>query len=205
MLHWSKELEEIIKKEGERCQSYFWLHRESEILYNYYNNWLTIPSIILGTINGSLSVGSNAIFGDFQGASVLIGFIGIFTAILASINSYFGNSKRAEAHKVASLIYENLNRTLTIELSLNRIERTPADQLIKIIKEDLNKINEITPPICETIIAKYKKTFGKPHVAVPSICNGLDAIIINSKIDITPVNSFKEIKQDNQIKIGFEV
>jgi len=203
-IHWSEELEEIIKKEGERCQSYFWLHRESEKLYNNYNNWLTIPSIILGTINGSLSVGSNSIFGDFGGASVMIGFIGIFTAILASINSYFQNSKRAEAHKVASLIYENLNRTIAIELGLNRKERTSAEQLIKIIREDINKINEVTPPISDRIIDKYKKTFGKPVVAIPLICNGLDAILINSKVDITPINSFKEVK-DTKIKIGFEV
>jgi len=180
ILKWTDEIEDIIKVEGEKCQSFSWLHRESEKLYSYYNNILTIPAIILGTVNGSLSVGSQAIFGDFSGASVVIGFIGILCSILSTLNSYFSNGKRAEGHKIAALTYDNIYRLIMIEVGMDRKDRIPVEHFIKMIKEDLTKTNEIAPTISDKIITKYKNTFDSPEdVAIPNICNGLDKIIVH--------------------------
>lgn len=178
-LHWSDQLEILLGQEGEKCLSYNWLHREAQKKYDFHNHILSIPAIILGTVNGSISVGSSAVFGTWSGASVVIGFIGILTAILNTLNSFFNNAKRAESHRISALSYEKINRLIMIELALCRNERLPPDQLINIIKSDFDKLNDIAPIIPDDIIFKYKLLYKNIEISKPSICNGLDKIIIN--------------------------
>jgi len=180
-LHWTTELEDLFAKEGERCASFIWLHRESEKRYNYHNQLLSIPVIVLGTINGSVSVGSSQIFGNFSGASIIIGFVGIFTSVLATLNNFFDNAKRAENHRLCALQYEKINRLMMIELSLSRQERQPPEFLIKHIKNDFDQLNEISPPISDIIVERYKVKFGSTEITKPSVCNGLDKILVNRK------------------------
>jgi hypothetical protein len=183
---WSNELEDLIAKEGERCASFIWLHRECEKRANYYNQCLTLPAIILGTVNGSISVGSDAIFGNLSAAPVIIGFVGILTSILGTVNNFYNNAKKAENHRICALQYEKINRLIMIELSLSRLERQQPDFLIKLIKSDFDQLNEIAPPIPDEIIAKYKLKFNNTEVTKPSICNGLDKILIN-RLDTSKV------------------
>lgn len=190
-LHWSDQLEQLLAEEGEKCLSYNWLHRESQKQFDFNNQALTIPAIILGTVNGSISVGSQAIFGDWVGASVVIGFIGILTAILNTLNSFFNNAKRSESHRISALSYEKINRLIMIELALCRSERLPPDQLINIIKSDFDKLNDIAPPITDNIINKYKLIFKDYEISKPSICNGLDRIIINRISNLDTPNPIK--------------
>lgn len=198
-LHWTEQLEDLLGKEGERCASFIWLHRESEKRYNYHNQILSIPAIILGTVNGSISVGSSAIFGSYGGASVIIGFVGILTSILGTLNTFYNNAKRAENHRLCALQYEKINRMLMIELALPRAEREKPDFLIKLIKNDFDQLNEISPPISDTIILEYKKRFKDVDITKPSICNGLDKININRIEEIvTP------IAEKSKIDIRFE-
>jgi len=178
-LHWSDQLEVLLGQEGEKCLSYNWLHREAQKKYDFHNQILTIPSIILGTVNGSISVGSNAVFGTWSGASVVIGFIGILTAILNTLNSFFNNAKRAESHRISALSYEKINRLIMIELALCRSERLSPDQLINAIKSDFDKLNDIAPIIPDDLIFKYKSLYKDIDISKPSICNGLDRILIN--------------------------
>lgn len=183
-LHWSDQLEILLGQEGEKCLSYNWLHREAQKKYDFQNQILTIPSIILGTVNGSISVGSSAVFGTWSGASVIIGFVGILTAILNTLNSFFNNAKRAESHRISALSYEKINRLIMIELALCRNERLPPDQLINIIKSDFDKLNDIAPIIPDDLIIKYKSQFKDSDISKPSICNGLDRILINKIISL---------------------
>jgi len=178
-LHWSDQLEVLLAQEGEKCLSYNWLHREAQKKYDFHNQILTIPAIILGTVNGSISVGSTAVFGTWSGASIIIGFIGILTAILNTLNSFFNNAKRAEAHRISALSYEKINRLIMIELALCRNERLPPDQLINSIKSDFDKLNDIAPIIPDDLILKYKSLYKNTDISKPNICNGLDKIIIN--------------------------
>jgi len=196
-LHWSDQLEVLLSQEGEKCLSYNWLHREAQKKYDFHNQILTIPSIILGTVNGSISVGSNAIFGTWSGASIIIGFVGILSAILNTLNSFFNNAKRAESHRISALSYEKINRLIMIELALCRNERLPPDQLINSIKSDFDKLNDIAPIIPDDLILKYKSLYKETDISKPSICNGLDKILINriQTLDTPKENIIIKIKE----------
>ena len=179
-IHWNSQLEKIISDEGERALCYSWLHDKSEQRYRNFNNYITLPTIVLSTVAGTASIGSATIFGDTPYASIGIGIISLTVGVLNTISTHFGWAQRAEAHRVARVEYSKIHRYIMIELSLPRIERSHATDMLKFVREDLDHLLETSPQICPEIIKKFNEKFeGKTDdLSKPNITNGLDPIYI---------------------------
>jgi hypothetical protein len=178
-IHYNDQLEGILQSEGEKAKCWKWLHDKARDKYNFANDWIAIPVIVLSTIAGTGSIGSSSLFNDTRAAGIAIGGISLFVGVLNTVANYYGFAKRAEAHKIAGLMYDKLGREITIELSLPRSERCPAEQLLKQVRTQSERLSETSPPIPADIIAKFKKAFDNPeHVEIskPDICNGIDPI-----------------------------
>lgn len=178
-IQWTVQLERVIAKEAEQCLCYSVLHRESEAIYSKYNTYIVLPVIVLSTVAGTLSASSATVFpGNSSGASLGIGALSIGVGILNTIGSYFGWNSRAVQHKVASITYGKLHRFLMIELSLPRSSRMTCKDLLKTMREQLDRLYEIAPAIHHSVISEFKKKHGSDALSKPEICNGLDAIKI---------------------------
>jgi len=70
---------------------------------------------------------------------------------------------------------------LAIELALPREERIAAGDLLKMTKENIERLLEIAPPVPDTIVSDFNKKFSKSDVAQPDICNGIHKVSINIK------------------------
>jgi hypothetical protein len=175
-------LEKLIAEEAEKCSGLAWLHKKSEAKTGNSNNWITIPTIVLSTLVGFLSSTSSSLFTNATNASVGIGAVSLFTGILSTVGNYFAFAKRTEAHRIASISYSKLARFLEIELSLPKSERILAKDLLKITKDQIERLLETSPAIDDKVIAEYKKLFKDyTDVAHPAETNGLHKVIINSK------------------------
>ena len=178
---WTTKLEEYFVDTAEQAYCFAWLHKQSESIYSSRTVIIDLPVIILGTLNGAVSVGSESLFGGSPYSSVGIGVIALITAILSTIGSYFAWARRAEGHRISSLNYSKLHRFLKIELSLPREERmTPAD-LLKYTKTEYDRLLEISPLVPAAVINDFKKRFNKPEyqaVSKPSELNGLEKVEI---------------------------
>jgi len=176
---WNSNLEEFFSKTGERTLGLSILHKKSEAYYSYLSNFINLPVIILGTINGATSIGSATLFGDSSFASVGIGCVALLTALLTTINSYFSWSRRAENHRISALYYGKLHRLLSVELSLPRNERMTAEDLLKSVKNEFDRLYEISPIIPQKIIDKNRPLFEKyNNVSLPLEMNGLEKVIV---------------------------
>lgn len=115
-------------------------------------------------------------------ASIGIGSVSLFTGVLSTIGTFFSFSKKAEGHRIAAIQYSKLGRFLAIELTLPRNERIRAADLLKITKDQIERLIETSPPVPSRIInsfnSKFKDTGG---IAKPAIVNGLHKVEINSK------------------------
>jgi hypothetical protein len=100
---YNPQLEVLLKKEGERCLSLFWLHHQAEQIYSHRNHYIALPVIVLSALNGSLSLGSNQIFGNVDWTPIFVGFVSVGVALLNTINTYFGWLRRAEGHKIGAI------------------------------------------------------------------------------------------------------
>lgn len=178
---WSRQLEEYFAELGERSQCYSWLHKQAEAKYAWLRNWIDLPVITLSTIAGTLSIGNSSIFGseNERQAGMGIGMLSLAVSVLNTVGTYFAWSKRAEAHRLSSIEYAKLFRFLTIELSLPREERMRASDLLKVSRDNYERLAEVSPLIPRKIIEDFKRRFKSyANVSKPSEANGLESIEI---------------------------
>jgi hypothetical protein len=185
-IQWSLDLENYLRDIGEKASCLSWLHKHAEQMYSYLSVWIDIPVIVVGSINGAISVGSSSLFGDAQFASVGIGCVALIGALLTTIGSYFAWARRSESHKNSSLAYAKLFRFLAVELSLPRCERMTAPDILKYVKHEYDRLSEISPLVPVKIIETFRQRFASVDVAKPEECNGLHHIHIHKSISGSP-------------------
>jgi hypothetical protein len=186
---WNSQLERILSDEGERSLCFQWLHSKSEKWYTRLNTNLMLPVIIMSTLAGSASIGSQSLFNGSQVASTVIGCVSLGVATLNTIGSFFAWAKRSEAHRIASITYGKVYRFILIELALPRNERMTPKDMLKIVRDQCDRLQETSPQIPDKIINEFKAKFGEttPTVKKPEITNGLDPIVVHSREMETPI------------------
>jgi hypothetical protein len=176
---WNQQLEEIISREGERALCYSWLHLKSQGRFSKFDTNIALPVIVLSTLAGTGSIASQSLFGGSQAANIVIGAISLSVGVMNTVSNYFGFAKRSEAHRIAGTTYAKIHKFILIELSLPRKERMKAKDALKIIREQLERLNEISPQIPDQIIADFNEKFhDQKDVSKPEITNGLDPISV---------------------------
>jgi hypothetical protein len=196
-MDWNDQIEKVIADEGEKCLSWAWLHDRSQKKYNRLDVIVNVPVITISTIVGSASIGSESLFQGFEKASVVLGIFSIFVAILNTLGSYFAWGKRSEGHRISCINYSKAYNFIKIEMSLPRNQRLAIAEFIKLIKEQLERLKEISPQIPDDIIKDYKTKFdAEIGISKPEITNGLDKIEIFS-IDIKPAEIITNIVENS--------
>ena len=181
-INWGCQIEKVIADEGEKALSWAFLHQHAQKKYNRLDIWINIPIIILSTLTGSASIGSESLFKGNEIAPVIIGFISLFVGVLNTLSSYFAWAKRTEGHRLCGIQYEKYHNFIRIELSLPREERIDPSEFLKIIKEGFERLAETAPQIPDSVIAMYRERFGNNHeLSKPTIANGMDKIEIYSE------------------------
>lgn len=186
-IEWTNELETYFKETGERANGLAWLHKHAEARFSMARNYIEIPVIVLGVLNGAASVGSATLFGDSQYASVGVGVVVLLTAILNTMTSYFKWAARAEAHRISAIQFARLHRFVAVQMGLSRDERIAPAQFLREVRDSVDRLDEISPLLPNESIAEFKKRFSGPayaDVSMPAEANGLQRIRIFPRITL---------------------
>lgn len=177
---WNSQLERILSDEGERCLCFSWLHDRSEKKFTSHHTYITIPSIVLATLSGSASIGTTALINNSTIANLVIGTTTLTVGLLGTISSFFAWAKRAESHRIATITYKKVYKFILVELALPRSERMNAKDMLKVVRDETQRLEETCPQIPDDIIRVFKKKFEgtTPEVTKPEITNGLHAIYV---------------------------
>jgi len=180
VISWHHSLEEYFASVAEKANCLSWCHKKAEQMYANRKTFIDLPVIVLSAVTGFMSVGSTTLFaGNESTASVALGAVSLFVSILNTTGSYFGWSKRQEGHRISSIQYSRLYRFLQVEMGLPRAERQQPTELLKYVREQYDRLQEISPLIPETIAAEFKSRFNSvTDISKPEELNGLDAITI---------------------------
>lgn len=180
-------LEQLIASEAERCAGLSWLHARSETYYSIRNTAVALPTIVLSTLVGFLSGTSASIFNDATMGAIGIGSVSLFTGVISTIGTFFAFAKKAEGHRIASIQYSKISKSLTIELTLPRMERIAAPDLLKMTRDSIERQLETSPPVPDAIIREFNLKFKNVEgVAIPEQCNGIHKVSVNSRIINSP-------------------
>jgi hypothetical protein len=172
-LQYNSHLEELIASEAEKALVLRWLHDQAEKRYSQFNTNISFPVIIISTLAGTASIGQDTLFGGSASAPVVIGLMSLLVSTLNVVSNFFGWAKRAEGHRISGINYAKLHRWISIELALPRDQRIPAKHFLKQIREQIDRLNETSPPVPQTIIDAFRVKVKnlKGDVSVPEICN----------------------------------
>ena len=195
---WNASLENIIAEEGEKASGLAWLHTKAETHYSKLNTYIALPVICLSTINGFISGASSSLFSSPEVSSLGVGGVSLFTALLSTIGSFFNWAKRTEAHRMSAISYLKLSKFISVEMSLPQIERIRARDILKIVREQSERLMEISPAIPDFLKGEYQYKFKDNNCAVPEVANGIHKIEINRHKDVVLIPDGKP-----EIKIEF--
>lgn len=175
---WNVNLEEYFVEQGEQAHGLSMLHKQAEALYSYRKTFVELPVIAISSVTGFLSVGSTSMFaGQEMTSSVVLGVLSLMVSVFQTIGTYFGWAKRAEGHRISSIQYSRLHRHLKIEMGLPRDQRQAPGDLLRFVRDTIDRLQETSPLLPSVVIAEYKKKFEKvTDIRHPAETNGLEKI-----------------------------
>ena len=145
-------------------------------MFSYLNAWYTIPVIILSTLTGTANFAQERVPVQFQTYYVmLVGSLNILAGIITTIQQFLKITQLNEAHRVSSISWDKFYRNIKIELAKHPTERIEAKHMLKMNKEEFDRMMETSPSIPEKIIIEFKTKFNKTETFIkivkPEICD----------------------------------
>ena len=175
---WTIEHEHILAEWGDKAMCYRWLHAKSNSLYSRLNAYYTIPCIIISTLAGTANFAQTRVPEAYQNLfTMVVGGINILGGIISTIQQFLKSTQLNEAHRVASISWDKFYRNVKIELTKHPNERIHVTHMLKISKEEFDRLMETSPVIPDKIIVAFKRSFQHSDdyakISKPEICDAL--------------------------------
>ena len=225
-VEWKSEHEVILVEWADKAMCYRWLHGRSHQAYSKTNAWFTIPVIIMSTLTGTANFAQDRFPEDVKPlAQMSIGAVNIFAGILTTIAQFLKIGELNEAHRVSAISWDKFYRNIKVELAKSRDERMHVGHMLKICKEEYDRLMETSPSINDKIIRLFNNKFpvkkiepkeeeaeiNRPDIMRPEIC---DELVSTAEIlFVTPIVSDTNLGQPslmdivrnkNKIMAGYE-
>jgi hypothetical protein len=178
---WNSAHETLLASIGDKANCMRWMHTESQIHYDRWNFWLSVPSVTLTALAGATTIGLTQLNPLAQTyVTILVGVTTIATGVLTSINQLLKAPQTAEGHRIAAIAYGKLYRVISNELALRRDQRTNAQEFLKVIRIEQDRLEESSPLIGRAIIKRFNnKVESNATLEKPEIVGELDHIHVN--------------------------
>jgi hypothetical protein len=175
---WSVEHEHILAEWADKAMCYRWLHTRANAFFSYLNAWYTIPCIIISTLAGTANFAQARVPDEYQPLfTMVVGGINILGGIISTIQQFLKITQLNEAHRVSSIAWDKFYRNIKIELTKHPNERIAVSHMLKMSKEEFDRLMETSPVIPDKIIAEFKSSFSKTDefaiISKPEICDVL--------------------------------
>jgi len=175
-IDWTPEHEKILIEWADKAMCYRWLHSKSNAMFSSLNAWYTIPVIIISTLTGTANFAQERVPIAYQSYFVMIvGAFNITAGIITTIQQFLKITQLNEAHRVSSIAWDKFYRNIKIELAKHPTERIDVKQMIKMSKEEFDRLMETSPNIPEKILSEFKDKFNNDDIfqkiVKPEVCD----------------------------------
>ena len=176
VVEWSPEHEEILIEWADKAMCYRWLHAKANSMYSTLNAWYTIPVIIISTLTGTANFAQERVPIAYQSFFVmLVGGFNILAGIITTVQQFLKITQLNESHRVSSIAWDKFYRNIKIELAKHPSERIDPKQMLKMSKEEFDRLIETSPNIPEKIVTHFKLNFSQQEffekIFKPEICD----------------------------------
>jgi hypothetical protein len=177
-VEWTTEHEQILIEWADKAMCYRWLHSKSNSLYSNLNAWYTIPVIVISTLTGTANFAQTRVPLEYQNYfAMVVGGFNILGGIISTVQQFLKITQLNEAHRVSGIAWDKFYRNVKIELAKHPTERMHPGQMLKMSKEEFDRLMETSPTIPEKIVTSFKYSFKKndsfDKIVKPEICDVL--------------------------------
>jgi hypothetical protein len=178
LVDWTVDHEDILIEWADKAMCFRWLHSRAHALYSKLNYNYTIPVIVISTLTGTANFAQDRVPQAYQGYFVMIvGGFNILAGIITTIQQFLKITQLNEAHRVSGIAWDKFYRNIKIELARHPDERMHVNQMLKMCKEEFDRMMETSPNIPDEIIDEFKKKFKDStdfdEIIKPEICDKL--------------------------------
>jgi len=186
---WHPQQEKILKSWGEAAACYRYMHYQAYCSFKNLSMKFTIPLIIVSTITGTANFAQETFPPTVQPyVPSAIGGLNLITAIATTIMQFLKINELMEGHRVASVQYGKLSRTIRLELTLPLAERTQnGTVMIENMRAEYDRLIEQSPNVPKKMIDAFEREFPDDN-----------AFFKPEIMHIQPIMPFKAI-QENKV------
>ena len=208
---WKGEHETILVEWADKAMCYRWLHGRAHQEYAKTNAWYTIPVIIMSTLTGTANFAQDRFPEDIKPlAQMSIGAVNIFAGILTTIAQFLKVGELNEAHRVSSISWDKFYRNIKVELAKSRDERMHVGHMLKMSKEEYDRLMETSPSINQNVIKQFNIKFPvikppkeeEPKIKIdikrPEIC---DELISTAEILFVTDDNDKNLGEPSMVEL----
>jgi hypothetical protein len=205
-IEWTPEHELILIEWADKAMCYRWLHGKANAMFSSLNAWYTIPVIIISTLTGTANFAQDRVPIEYQSFFVMVvGGFNILAGIITTIQQFLKITQLNEAHRVSSIAWDKFYRNIKIELAKHPNERIDPKQMLKMSKEEFDRLIETSPNIPEKIIIQFKTNFSNQEtfdkIIKPEICDILIPTIEYRNPWYTDENRAKDLNENIKLQL----
>jgi hypothetical protein len=186
---WHPQQEKILKAWGEAAACYRYMHYQAYCSFKNLSMKFTIPLIIVSTVTGTANFAQETFPPSVQPfVPSAIGGLNLITAIATTIMQFLKINELMEGHRVASVQYGKISRTIRLELTLPLSERTlNGTNMIENMRAEYDRLIEQSPNVPKKMIDAFEREFPDDN-----------AFFKPEIMHIQPIMPFKAI-QENKV------
>jgi hypothetical protein len=187
---WHPQQEKILKAWGEAAACYRYMHYQAYCSYKNLSMKFTIPLIIVSTVTGTANFAQETFPPSVQPfVPSAIGGLNLITAIATTIMQFLKINELMEGHRVASVQYGKISRTIRLELTLPLSERTlNGTNMIENMRAEYDRLIEQSPNVPKKMIDAFEREFPDDN-----------AFFKPEIMHIQPIIPFKAIQENKVI------
>ncbi len=175
---WNRQLENLVAEWADKASCYQWMHQKTEVRFQRFNYYFTIPVIVMSTLTGTANFATSSIASGEQEQKLVtfgIGAISLIAGIISTVANFLRYAQGSEAHRVAAISWGKFQRFISIELSLHPNERMDAMSFLKMGRIELDRLIEQSPPIPTKTVDEFYVAFrDKKDIKRPEIAGGIE-------------------------------
>jgi len=176
---WHPQQSKLLQSWAEIASSYRWMHNQAYMIYKKKNLNFMLPLIIMSTVTGTANFAQSTFPSGIRPyVPQIIGSINLVSAIMTTIYQFLKISEFMESHRISSINYGKLARTITVELNLPVKDRNSGGaECVKVSRTEIDRLIEQSPAIPKSVLFGYEQKFAGKGLAEPEI------VVIN-KVEI---------------------
>ena len=151
LAHYTPKLETLLRDESHKADVLAAMHTLAYIWFNKCSIAVNLPVIVITSVIGFLLT-----LTLFPGQATFLGALSIGVSVLKTIDNYFSWTKRSEAHRMVALSYAKLSKIIKIQLALDAPNRMSPNEMLAILKNDLQNLRESSPVIPQRVLDAYR-------------------------------------------------